>query len=1152
MGGLSPLVGVLLLAVAALGVVMFAQPVFGQDPPGSPTSVAVYSVSSRQLEVRWSLSTFGAVTSFEVQWKSGSEEFDSSRQVVADPAASVVSGSSTATVKRYKHTITGLSDGTEYTVRVVATNTHGDGDPSSEATGIPQSMPGQARLFVENEVVKPHEGDYPWLRSTWDYITDQNVTVRLKVGGDSGVLISCSPDQPMESNLRKCYASEVTIRRDSADLIPTITHELGHVHTLANSVTDSPGPLAIVHLYFDQLELGGRFCIPRELFTDTMMILVHGGPFRNYWSQCSGWTRSGRSISVTDEARDVVKSAVAGDMPSWFADTYSDGDGGLDLEQLWADVKAVPTPKVRAGVVFQLRGEFGGYCDNEKVTGSAFGTGVTRNPWRDGGCVPEEPGDVAATAAGNGRLTVSWDVPAGDGGSPVEGYKVQWKSDTQAYDSSRQADLADLSYTISGLTDGTEYTVRVLAYNHNGDGEGSETQATPTATGRPAHNHTTSVAIVSDPGSDMTYVVGDGVSLQDEIDVTVTFGENVEAVGTPELALQIGDVTKQATYREGSGTTRLRFRYTVAEGDEDTDGLSVPAGVIGGNGTISYVSDGSAAPARVELATQPSHKVDGVRPVLLSATPVTNGNTLTLTWDKGLDETSIPVPRSNAFRVWEGGGTLSDPDHVYRTVTHVSISSQTVTLTLASTIMSSDVLTTRYCVPPSTYDPLKDTFGNYAACHDTTAMTMQDTTPPTISGATSITYTENRTDRVAVYSATDPENDTVTWSLAGTDAAAFTITDGVLTLSQTPDYEQPADSDTTNEYLVTVRAWDGSNYGTLDVIVTVTNMDEDGTLGLSSVHPQVGAKLEADLSDPDGSITALGWMWERSPTGTSSWSTISSATKDAYTPADADLNQYLRVRTSYTDGEGPGKTAAARTTSTVTNPTQPPPRKGGGRGGGRGGGGGGSSGGEVDDGLPPTASELFEDINPGVWYEQAVTWMILHKVTSGCATTMFCPDANLTRQQFVTFLWRAAGRPTPTYQGSEAFKDVPEGTYSDRAIGWAVSNGTTVGCTQGTFGDPDWRFCPTRPVTRGQMATLLYRHVEADHTGAAPPYTDVEPDKFYTPSITWLTDFQVVPGCGPQLFCPNRNATRAEAALFINGVAIRPHIWGPGNTSFRG
>ena len=186
----------------------------------------------------------------------------------------------------------------------------------------------------------------------------------------------------------------------------------------------------------------------------------------------------------------------------------------------------------------------------------------------------------------------------------------------------------------------------------------------------------------------------------------------------------------------------------------------------------------------------------------------------------------------------------------------------------------------------------------------------------------------------------------------------------------------------------------------------------------------------------------------------------------------------------------------------------------------------------------------------GTWYEPAVTWMILHGVTSGCSPTLFCPEAHLTRQQFVTFLWRAAGEPTPAFFASQAFADVGQGIYSDEAIGWAVSNGVTVGCTVGEFGDPDWRFCPTREVTRGQMATLLYRHVESDYRGEAPPYPDVEAGKFYVPGIAWLTDFQVVPGCEPGLFCPDRDATRAEAALFIHEVAIRPHIWGPGNTAF--
>ena len=214
-----------------------------------------------------------------------------------------------------------------------------------------------------------------------------------------------------------------------------------------------------------------------------------------------------------------------------------------------------------------------------------------------------------------------------------------------------------------------------------------------------------------------------------------------------------------------------------------------------------------------------------------------------------------------------------------------------------------------------------------------------------------------------------------------------------------------------------------------------------------------------------------------------------------------------------------------------------------------GGGGGGGSSQDGADEAPLLASDAFEDVSTGV-YESAITWMILHRVTSGCTPTMFCPDANLLRQQFVTFLWRAAGQPTSTYLGSEAFSDVPEGVYSDQAIGWAVSNGVTRGCTQGQFGDPDWRFCPEEPVTRGQMATLLYRHVEAEYLGQAPVYTDVEPGSYYESSVVWLTDFQVVSGCNATQFCPNRNATRAEAAAFINGVAIRPHTWGEGNTSF--
>ena len=80
-----------------------------------------------------------------------------------------------------------------------------------------------------------------------------------------------------------------------------------------------------------------------------------------------------------------------------------------------------------------------------------------------------------------------------------------------------------------------------------------------------------------------------------------------------------------------------------------------------------------------------------------------------------------------------------------------------------------------------------------------------------ISGPTNESYNEDRRDAVATYVASGEEADMATWSLGGADMDDFSISNsGELTFVRAPDYENPADADMDNTYMVTVKADDGT------------------------------------------------------------------------------------------------------------------------------------------------------------------------------------------------------------------------------------------------------------------------------------------------------------------------------------------------------
>ena len=150
----------------------------------------------------------------------------------------------------------------------------------------------------------------------------------------------------------------------------------------------------------------------------------------------------------------------------------------------------------------------------------------------------------------------------------------------------------------------------------------------------------------------------------------------------------------------------------------------------------------------------------------------------------------------------------------------------------------------------------------------------------------------------APVAATDADNDTLTYSLGWTDAAAFDIEPSSGQLLT----KAPLDRETKNRYSVTVTADDSSDRRTIAISIAVFNVDEPGTVTLSSVQPQVGTALTATLDDPNYK-SDLAWSWERSSDQVF-WIVIIGADTDTYTPVVGDVGNYLRATASYIEFHG--------------------------------------------------------------------------------------------------------------------------------------------------------------------------------------------------------------------------------------------------------
>ena len=359
-----------------------------------------------------------------------------------------------------------------------------------------------------------------------------------------------------------------------------------------------------------------------------------------------------------------------------------------------------------------------------------------------------------------------------------------------------------------------------------------------------------SLGITSNPGSDQTYAMGDG------IEVRVTFSETVEVEGTPQLRLRVGNRTRTAGYLRGTGTAAPVFGYEVADGEEDTGGVSIEAGRIALNrGTIEDEAENAAELDHEAVAAQAGHKVDGVRPSLLSA--AVDGSSLALTYGEALDGGSRPASGDFTVEV-DGSG---------RSVTGVSVSGSVVTLTLNPVVEHGDTgIRVSYTVPTGVgANPIQDEVGNDArglSSRSVTNTTGAPNTDPEITSPSSFDVPENQSvaRRLAARD-TDPGDEVTGWEIVGgADRSEFSIASdtGELSFRDPPDFEGPGD----NQYMVTVEVKSGAGARELEAeqtfTIRVTDEREPPEVPEAPViSGETAESLQVSWNEPDNTGPAI-------------------------------------------------------------------------------------------------------------------------------------------------------------------------------------------------------------------------------------------------------------------------------------------------------
>lgn len=174
----------------------------------------------------------------------------------------------------------------------------------------------------------------------------------------------------------------------------------------------------------------------------------------------------------------------------------------------------------------------------------------------------------------------------------------------------------------------------------------------------------------------------------------------------------------------------------------------------------------------------------------------------------------------------------------------------------------------------------------------------------------------------------------------------------------------------------------------------------------------------------------------------------------------------------------------------------------------------------------------FIDIS-GHWAEDDILFAASRGLLEGTGDRQFSPDGTATRAQLAAILWRMEGSPAPG--ADSAFTDTVPGAWYAAAVAWCAEHGLMDGYGSGLFGPED-------PITREQLAALLYRYTQFKGLDVSVgedtnilSYTDAfDVSEWAIPALQWACGAGVIDGKDGGRLAPLDTATRAEVSTVLH------------------